>query len=136
MVKNQTAKEERRLTAIMFTDIVGYTAIMGKNEKDALQLLEKNLQLHNSEKDRFHGTILKIMDDGILVCFPSASEAIYCARALIKASEKITDFFLRIGIHEGEVTFKEGDVFGDGVNIASRIVNLAGKDEILISESI
>ena len=72
-------EQKHRLAAIMFTDIVGYTAIMGKDEKKALELLKKNRKLHKSRINRFNGTFLKEIGDAILVSFPSVYDAIRCA---------------------------------------------------------
>jgi len=77
---------------------------------------------------------LKEIGDGILASFNSVSEAVYCAGALQKAAKE-QEINLKIGIHEGEVVFQDNDVFGDGVNIASRIEALAATGEILLSES-
>jgi class 3 adenylate cyclase len=126
-------EQNRRLAAIMFTDIVGYTAIMGKDEKKALELLEKNRRLHKPIINKFQGTFLKEIGDAILVSFQSAYDAIRCAEQIILATKSEKDFSLRIGVHQGDVVFTDGDVYGDGVNIASRIQELAVPDSVLIS---
>jgi len=110
----------RQLAAIMFTDIVGYTRLMGENEQVALQLLRKNRNLHKSIIKKHDGKWLKEMGDGTLASFKTTSDAVYCAGELMKAcaDEKI---ILCIGIHQGEVTMENRDIFGDGVNVASRI---------------
>ena len=126
-------EQNRRLVAIMFTDIVGYTAIMGKDEKKALELLEKNRRLHKPIINKFQGTFLKEIGDAILVSFQSAYDAIRCAEQIILATKSEKDFSLRIGVHQGDVVFTDGDVYGDGVNIASRIQELAVPDSVLIS---
>jgi hypothetical protein len=125
--------EDRRLAAIMFTDIVGYTALMGKDEKRAFQLLEKNRKLHEPLIERHNGSLLKEIGDAILASFQSVYDAVKCAEQIIQTSRNVPDLSLRIGIHEGEVIFKEGDVFGDGVNVASRIQALAVPNSVLIS---
>ena len=128
--------QERRLAAIMFTDIVGYTALMGENEQKALKLLEKNRKLHQSLIDLYHGKMLKEMGDGILAVFNAASDAVHCAQEIQKISREDPELKLHIGIHLGEVTFIEDDVFGDGVNIASRIEGVAKEGEIYLSEDV
>ena len=125
-----------QLAAIMFTDIVGYTALMGKDENAAFKLLEQNRRLHKSIIHEFNGKWIKEMGDGLLVSFNSALDAVLCAKKIQETSRKETEVSLRIGIHLGEVVFEDTDVFGDGVNIASRIESLAPPGCIYISESV
>ncbi|MEE8383113.1 MAG: tetratricopeptide repeat protein, partial [Thermodesulfobacteriota bacterium] len=86
--------------------------------------------------EKFNGRWLKEIGDGVLASFNAVSEAVYCAKAIQKACENEPDLKLRIGIHEGEVIFEGDDVFGDGVNIASRLEPLAPIRGILVSESV
>jgi len=127
---------DRRLAAIMFTDIVGYTSLMGRDEKKAFRLLEKNRDIHKPIILKFHGKFLKEIGDAVLASFKSVSDAVLCAKEIIKSTKNETDLSLRIGVHEGEVVFKNGDVYGDGVNVASRIQELAVPDSILISDRV
>ena len=122
----------RKLAAIMFTDIVGYTQLMGEDEQRALQMLRQNRSLHKSIIKKYHGKWLKEMGDGTLAQFDTISDAAYCAGELIDAANK-ADIQLRIGIHQGEITVEKGDIFGDGVNVASRLEPLAAPGEILVS---
>ena len=126
----------RQLAAIMFTDIVGYTALMGANEKRALKLLKANREVHKKYLKEYKGKWLKEMGDGILASFPTISDAVYCAGAIQQATHDVPDLELRIGIHVGEIVIENDDVFGDGVNIASRIEALAPPREIWVSESV
>ena len=128
--------QERRLAAIMFTDIAGYTALMGSDEERAFLLLKKNRQVQKPIIEKHDGKWLKEIGDGVLASFPTVSEAVYCAKEIQKACEKEPDLKLRIGIHLGEVVFDDEDVFGDGVNIASRLEPLAPVGGIYISESV
>ena len=130
-----TSKSSRRLAAIMFTDIVGYTALMGQNEQDALEILERNRKIHNMLISRFNGKLLKEMGDGIMASFTNTYSAIMCAAAIQKESQK-QGYQLKIGLHEGDVVEKNGDIFGEGVNIASRVEALADPEQILITETI
>lgn len=128
-------QQTRQLAAIMFTDIVGYTRLMGHDESQALALLRKNRNLHKSIIKKHNGTWLKEMGDGTLASFKTTSDAVYCAGELMKACVD-DSISLRIGIHQGEVTMEDGDIFGDGVNVASRLEPLAEPGQILVSESI
>jgi TolB-like protein/class 3 adenylate cyclase len=127
--------EDRRLAAIMFTDIVGYTALMGSDEEQAFKILKINREIHNTVLKRHNGTLIKEMGDGILACFSSNSDAVRCAIEIQQEaiSENIK---LRIGIHEGEMVFAGDDVLGDGVNVASRLEELAEEGCINISGAV
>ena len=125
-----------QLFAIMFSDIVGYTSMMLKNEQAALHWLNVSTDLHRGLIARHDGRLLKEMGDGILASFSSVSQAVSCARDLQKAVREESDFRLRIGIHLGEVTKSGGDVFGDGVNIASRIQGAAEPGTIAVSDTV
>ena len=132
--------EERKLAAIMFTDMVGYSALAQRDDKLALELLEEHRRLLREIFPRFHGTEIKTIGDGFLVEFGSALEAAQCAieiqRTLAKRNHDVSAerrIEVRIGIHIGDVVHRGGDVYGDGVNIASRIEQLAGAGGICVS---
>src|SRR5947209_18975805 len=127
------ATEQRKLAAIMFTDMVGYSALSQRDDKLAMELLEEHRQLLREIFPRFNGTEIKTIGDGFLVEFQSALEAAQCAieiqRTLAKRNHDVpTDrrIEVRIGIHIGDVVHRAGDVYGDGVNIASGIEPLVG----------
>jgi adenylate cyclase len=132
--------EERKLAAIMFTDMVGYSALAQRDDRVALELLEEHRRLLREIFPRFHGTEIKTIGDAFLVEFGSALEAAQCAieiqRTLAKRNHDVTPdrrIELKIGIHIGDVVHRDGDVYGDGVNIASRIEALAGAGGICVS---
>lgn len=125
----------RQLAAIMFTYIVGYTALMGEDEKQAFELLRKNRQLQKPLIEKFNGKWIKELGDGVLASFSTVTDAVLCATEIQHACGGINGLKLRIGIHQGEVVFEDDDVFGDGVNIASRLQALAPIGGIWISES-
>ena len=130
-------KKHRKLAAIMFTDIVGYTALMSKNEDNALRILQKNRDVVKLLVGQFNGELLKEIGDGNLCCFGSVVDAVNCALEIQNTLKSETEFKLRIGVHVGDVVVEEGgDVFGDGVNVASRIENLAEPGGICISERV
>jgi adenylate cyclase len=128
--------QSRQLAAIMFTDIVGYTSLMGEDERLAFELLKKNRSIQRPIIEKFHGRWIKEIGDGVLASFSTVSDAVYCAATIQKTCEDHLDLNLRIGIHLGEVVFEGNDVFGDGVNIASRLEPLAPAGGILVSESV
>jgi len=119
----------------MFTDIVGYTALMGSDEDRAFETLRKNREIHAKLIEQFNGHLIKEMGDGMLISFGLASEAVHCAIEIQKGA-KSHDIPLKIGIHEGEMVFEDQDVLGDGVNVASRIQDNTESGCITISESV
>jgi len=133
---------ERKLAAIMFTDIVGFTKIMGDDETTALSILENQQSLINPIVEEHKGTIIKKMGDGFLIEFPSTVEAVECATQMqdsIKSyntSDDNLEFHIRIGIHLGDIVILGDDILGDGVNIASRIEPLASPDGICITDAV
>jgi tetratricopeptide (TPR) repeat protein len=127
--------QKRRLAAIMFTDIVGYSALMGTDENMAFQLLRKNRDIHRPVIEKYNGEWLKEIGDGILASFDSASDAVRCSCEILYWA-KNEGIPLRIGIHEGEVVFEDGDVLGDGVNLASRLQESADEGTVVISGSV
>src|ERR1700737_1383975 len=135
-----SAGEQRKLAAIMFTDMVGYSPLSQRDDKLALELLEEHRRLLREIFPRFNGTEIKTIGDAFLVEFNSALEAAQCAieiqRALAKRNADAPverRIELKIGIHIGDVVHRGGDVYGDGVNIASRIEALAGAGGICVS---
>src|ERR1700736_4484916 len=135
-----SADEQRKLAAIMFTDMVGYSTLSQRDDKLAQELLEEHRRLLREIFPRFHGTEIKTIGDAFLVEFQSALEAAQCAieiqRALAKRNADARadrQVQVRIGIHIGDVVHRGGDVYGDGVNIASRIEPLAGAGGICVS---
>ena len=126
----------RQLAAIMFTDIVGYTALMGKDEQKAFELLDKNRKIQKPIIEQYNGRWIKELGDGVMASFNTVTDAVNAAIKIQEACNAAKEFELRIGIHLGEVVFENDDVFGDGVNIASRIQAIADPGEIYISESI
>jgi adenylate cyclase len=134
------AAEQRKLAAIMFTDMVGYSALSQRDGQLALELLEEHRELLRKIFPEFNGTEIKTIGDAFLVEFQSAVEAAQCAieiqRALVKRNADVPPDRLievKIGIHIGDVVHRGGDVYGDGVNIASRIEPLAGAGGICVS---
>lgn len=128
--------QTRQLAAIMFTDIVGYTAMMGNDEQKAFELLRKNREIQKPIIEEFGGKWIKELGDGVLASFPLVSSAVYAAIKIQEACFNDKTFELRIGIHQGEVVFENNDIFGDAVNIASRLQTLAPPSGIYVSQSV
>ncbi len=126
----------RKLAAIMFTDIVGYTTLMGKNEQKGLEILRQSREIQKPLVEANGGKWLKEMGDGVLTQFDSAYDCVLCALRIQRAATMGFEAKIRIGIHLGDITIEGDDVFGDGVNIASRLQDIADPGGIYISESI
>ena len=120
----------------MFTDIVGYSAMMSKDEKLAMNILEKNRNMHKNCIAKYSGEYIKEIGDGTLAIFQSSLDAVNCAIKIMKSCLKESSYSLRIGIHIGDIIFRDGDVYGDGVNIASRIEAGGKAGGIYISERV
>jgi adenylate cyclase len=137
------AEERRRLAAIMFTDMVGFSARAQADEAAALALLERHNHLLRPIFAKFRGREVKTVGDAFVVEFESALEATRCAldiqRMLHYYNLRITDpwkILIRIGVHVGDVVEADGDVLGDSVNIAARIVTLAGPEGICLTQQV
>jgi class 3 adenylate cyclase len=111
----------RMLAAIMFTDIVGYTALMQENEQKAKHIRDKHRQVLETSIQQHRGRILQYYGDGTLSIFGSALEAAQSAIEIQKHLRQEPKIPLRIGIHIGDVVYEDDGVYGDGVNVASRI---------------
>ena len=134
---------ERRLTAILAADVVGYSRLMGANESGTLAALKSlRKDLADPKIAEHNGRIVKLTGDGMLVEFPSVVSAVACAvdiqsamrvRHVSTSGERIE---FRIGINLGDIIVEEGDIFGDGVNVASRLESIAPVGGIAVSQSV
>jgi TolB-like protein/class 3 adenylate cyclase len=127
--------EDRRHIAVIFTDIVGYTKLMGENEDKAFDMLKRNHTIHATLIKKYNGKLVKEIGDGTLASFPLASDAVRCAMDIQKEA-KSQNIPLKIGIHQGEMVMAGGDVLGDGVNVASRLQESAEEGCISISGAV
>ena len=141
MLKSQT---ERRLGAILAADVVGYTRLMGSDETGTYsrlkllrrELIDPNIKAHG-------GRVVKSTGDGVLVEFASAVEAVMCAvevqRAMADRNVKIVPekrIVFRVGLNIGDLIIDQGDIYGDGVNIAARLEGLSAPGGICISSKV
>ena len=129
-------RSTRRLVAILFTDIVGSTAIMQKDEQTAVSVNKRYVTVLKQCVLSRGGEILNDYGDGSLCCFSSATEAMQCAIEIQKELQTEPKVPLRIGLHVGEIFFDDGKVLGDGVNVASRVQSLGIANSILFSAEI
>lgn len=134
---------ERRLAAIMFTDVVGFTTMGQDNEELALQLLEEHRSVVRPLVAGRHGKEVKTIGDAFLVEFGSALDAVRCAveiqKAMRERNEALPDgrrLQIRIGVHVGDVVHSGGDILGDAVNVSSRIEPLAESGGVCISAQV
>jgi class 3 adenylate cyclase len=134
---------KRQNTAIMFTDIVGYSAQMGKNEAAMVAKLNIHNEIMRNQIVRNRGTVIKTIGDAFMVRFRSAESAVMCALDCQKAIGEYNkgktpedQFHIRIGCHMGEVIHTGTDVFGEGVNIAARIEPKCDPDGVTVSDVI
>ena len=124
----------RKTAAIMFTDIAGYTSLTSKDELAALQLVNKKNSILKPLIGQYNGTHIKDVGDGTLSSFQSASDASLCAVKFQECVFADDQMNVRIGIHYGETIFTDDDVFGDVVNIASRIESMSISGGVFISK--
>ncbi|MGI9371601.1 MAG: adenylate/guanylate cyclase domain-containing protein [Hyphomicrobiales bacterium] len=135
---------ERKLAAILAADVVGYTRLMGEDETGTLRRLTKlRLQVLEPLFAEYHGRVVKLMGDGMLLEFASVVDAVKCAIAWrssvshpAEKSSEAQPFVFRIGINLGDVIVEEGDIHGDGVNIASRLEGFAEPGGICLSDDV
>jgi adenylate cyclase len=128
--------QERQLAAILFTDIVNSTAIMQKDEQVAMSLNKRYTSVLKQSVAAHNGKILNDYGDGSLCAFASTTQAVRCAMDIQRQLQTEPKVPLRVGLHVGEMFFEDGKVFGDGVNVASRIQSLGTANCILFSSEI
>ena len=126
----------RKLAAIVFTDIVGFTKLTAKDQSKASALLKQQRELFRPIVDSYKGMWVKEMGDGLLLIFDTVTDAVNCCIKLQDASKQIDDLDLRIGIHQGEILIEENDVIGDDVNIAARIEPFSAPGGIAITNKV
>jgi predicted ATPase/class 3 adenylate cyclase len=125
---------DRRLVAVMFTDMVGYTALMQADERQALDKRDRYVSALENHHAAFNGTIVQRLGDGSMSMFPSSLDAVHAAVAIQRELEA-HDVPVRIGVHVGEVVVDPERLTGDAVNIAARIESFAVPGGVMLSDS-
>ncbi len=131
-----TSKSTRLLAAIMFTDMVGYTALMQEDEHKAKSNRDRHRKTLQESISMHQGKILQYFGDGTLSTFTSAIDAVKCAMEMQIAFQKEPVIPVRIGIHLGDIVITDDEIIGDGVNVASRIESLAVAGSVFISDKV
>jgi TolB-like protein/Flp pilus assembly protein TadD len=126
----------RQLVAILFADMVGYTALMQENEQLARIKRARLKSVLDGAIEKYQGKTLQNYGDGSLNIFTSAIQAVLCAVEMQQRWREDPQVDIRIGIHTGDVTMEDGTIYGDGVNLASRIESMAIAGSVLISEKV
>ena len=129
-------KPKRKLAAIVFTDIVGFTKLSGLDQSKASEILKLQREIFKPLVEKYNGEWVKEMGDGLLLIFSTVMEAVECCIEIQKASNSIEHLDLRIGIHQGEILIDGDDVIGDDVNVASRVEPFAATGGIAISDKV
>lgn len=138
-----TGLQSRRLAAVMFLDMVGYSALMSKDEARALACVQELEKLLRVEVPRAGGRLVKFMGDGSMAEFPTALAAVYCSQNVLNSIESnyawvdpTHRYAVRIGLHLGELVDVQDDIFSDTVNIAARVQPLADPGGIAMTSLI
>ena len=126
----------KELKAIVFTDIVDFTKLSAEDEQKALEVIDRQRDLLKPIVLEHKGEWLKEIGDGLLFSFDSSFDAVNCSIKIQQALKDVDDFKIRIGIHQGDIFVKDGDVYGDDVNIASRVEGFSPVGGISISDKV
>lgn len=133
----------RRLAAVMFLDMVGYSAMMAKDEERALACVGELEKLLRAEVPKFGGRLVKFLGDGSMAEFPTALSAVRCSQSVLQDVEsnnawvpEAKRYSVRIGLHLGELVDRDDDIFSNAVNVAARIQPLADPGGIAMSSFI
>jgi adenylate cyclase len=138
-----TGQPNRRLAAVMFLDMVGYSAMMAGDEERALACVAELEKLLRAEVPKFGGRVVKFLGDGSMAEFPTALSAVRCSQSVIQDVESNNAwvpaekrYSVRIGLHLGELVDRADDIFSNAVNVAARIQPLADPGGIAMSSFI
>ena len=129
-------EKKRKLAAIVFTDIVGFTELTAVDQNKAADLLKIQRDIFKPLVNKYNGDWVKEMGDGLLLIFDTVMDAVECCIELQTSAQSIDDLNLRIGIHQGEILLDGDDVIGDDVNIASRAEPFSEPGGIVITDRV
>lgn len=127
---------KRILAAIMFTDIKGYTAMMQKDEQEAIRIRKRHREIFQETMSKYNGQILQYYGDGTLSILYSTVDAVLCGIEMQSRFLTDPEIPVRIGIHSGDIIYNNEEIIGDSVNVASRLEALAAPGSLLISEKV
>lgn len=127
---------KRKLAAIMFTDIKGYTAMMQRDERLSIAIRKRHREVFNDITNEFDGEILQYYGDGTLSIFNSAVQAVKCGIRLQSGFLSEPKIPVRIGIHTGDIVYNNEEIIGDSVNLTSRLESMAIPGSVLISHKV
>jgi len=127
---------QKKLKAIVFTDIANFTKLSAQDEQKALDLIQHQNKIIKPIVEKYNGEWLKEIGDGLLLSFDSSLDAVQCSIQIQEALRSEDDLNLRIGIHQGDIFIKDGDVYGDDVNVASRVEPFSAVGGIAISHKV
>ena len=130
------SKPKRKLAAIVFTDIVGFTKLTAEDQTKAAALLVKQREMLKPLVESMKGKWVKEIGDGLLLIFETVTDAVKCCIEIQQILKPIEHLNLRIGIHQGEILITENDVIGDDVNITARIEPFSAEGGIAISNKV
>ena len=131
-----TQEPTRKLAAVMFADMVGFTALMSRDEDATREQRDRQRDVVEGLVQEFGGRVLQFYGDGTLSVLNSAVEAVKCAVAIQRELRRPPTVALRIGIHVGDIVDEGDDVYGDGVNVAARVESLAPAGGVLVSDKV
>ncbi|MEQ9308514.1 MAG: helix-turn-helix domain-containing protein [Balneolaceae bacterium] len=131
-----SSASQRRLVAIMFTDIQGYTSLMQSDEKKGVAYRERHREVFNSITKKYNGRILQYYGDGTLSTFTSAIDAVQCGIEMQLAFKEEPKVPIRIGVHTGDIIATDEEIIGDGVNVAARIESMSKPGTVYISDKV
>jgi pentatricopeptide repeat protein len=128
--------QHRQLSAILFTDIEGYSATMQQDEQKAVNLRARHREVLQQAHQQFNGRVIQYYGDGTLSIFQSAVSAVQCALSMQQLFCQPPQVPVRMGLHIGDIIFDDEQAMGDGVNLASRIESLGIAGCVLLSDKV
>ncbi|HET6723273.1 MAG TPA: adenylate/guanylate cyclase domain-containing protein, partial [Chitinophagaceae bacterium] len=126
--------QRRQLSAILFTDIEGYSAVLEQSEQKAMEIKDRHRHILQKDHEKFNGHVIQYYGDGTLSTFNSIVDAAKCALSMQVQYLQSPKINVRMGLHIGDIIYNDDSIFGEGVNLASRIESLGVAGCVLISD--